>query len=64
MVAEENKDISALFQIARKFRQKRLTDGAVHISLPEVNVWIDEAGELIVNKTNRESPARLLVRKS
>ena len=61
VVAEENKDISALFQIARKFRQKRLMDGAVHISLPEVNVWIDEAGELIVNKTNRESPARLLV---
>jgi exoribonuclease-2 len=61
VVAEENKDISALFQIARKFRQKRLADGAVHISLPEVNVWIDETGELIVNKTNRESPARLLV---
>ncbi len=61
IVAEENRDIAALVQIARKFRQQRLTDGAVHISLPEVNVWIDESGELIVNKTNRESPARLLV---
>jgi len=61
MIAEENRDISLLFQIAKKFRQKRLADGAVHISLPEVNIWIDEAGELIVNKTNRESPARLLV---
>ena len=61
MIAEENRDISILFQIARKFRQRRLADGAVHISLPEVNVWIDETGELIVNKTNRESPARLLV---
>ncbi len=61
LMADDNKDISTLVHIARKFRQRRLADGAVHISLPEVNIWIDEAGQLIVNKTNRESPARLLV---
>lgn len=61
LAAEGNKEIAALAAIARKFRQRRLEEGAIHISLPEVNVWIDETGELIVNKTNRESPARLLV---
>ncbi|WP_373499322.1 ribonuclease catalytic domain-containing protein [Desulfococcus sp.] len=61
VLAEGNKEIATLANIARKFRQRRLGEGAVHISLPEVNVWIDETGELIVNKTNRESPARLLV---
>ena len=61
VVAEGNREIATLTNIARKFRQRRLGEGAVHISLPEVNVWIDETGELIVNKTNRESPARLLV---
>jgi len=61
LMAEDNTDIIALQKIAQKFRQKRLSDGAVQISLPEVNVWINEDGELIVNKTNRESPGRLLV---
>ncbi|MDM8535987.1 ribonuclease catalytic domain-containing protein [Desulfobacterales bacterium HSG17] len=61
LMAEDNIDIIALQKIARNFRQQRLSDGAVQISLPEVNVWINEDGELIVNKTNRESPGRMLV---
>jgi exoribonuclease-2 len=35
--------------------------GAVQISLPELNVWIGEDGEIVVNKINRESPGRMLV---
>ncbi|QTA82334.1 Exodeoxyribonuclease II family protein [Desulfonema limicola] len=61
LMAEDNADIIILQKIAQKFRQKRLSDGAVQISLPEVNVWINEDGDLIVNKTNRESPGRMLV---
>ncbi|QTA91318.1 ribonuclease catalytic domain-containing protein [Desulfonema magnum] len=60
MIAEEDKNISVLHDIAQKFRQKRLSDGAVQISLPEINIWL-ENGELIVNKTDRETPGRLLV---
>ncbi len=61
MVAEEDKDIIILHNIAKKFRQKRLSDGAVQISLPDINIWLDENGELVINRTIRETPGRMLV---
>lgn len=61
MVAEEDKEIQVLGNIARKFRQRRLNQGALQITLPEINIWINSEGEPVVNKINRESPARLLV---
>jgi exoribonuclease-2 len=60
-MSEENRDIFILHEIATKFRHKRLRDGAVHISLPEINIWLTDEGELMVSKTNRESPGRMLV---
>ncbi|MDM8526064.1 RNB domain-containing ribonuclease [Desulfococcaceae bacterium HSG8] len=60
-VADEDKNIIILHEIAQKFRQKRLADGAVQISLPEVNIWLDENGELVFNRTERETPGRILV---
>ncbi len=61
MVADESREIFILHQIAQRFRQKRLAGGAVQITLPEINIWIDEKGDLQITKTNRESPGRLLV---
>ncbi len=61
LTADEEKDILILCDIARKFRQRRLADGAVQISLPEINIWVDENGEAVLSKTDRESPGRLLV---
>jgi exoribonuclease-2 len=61
MVAEEDKEIQTLGNIARKFRQRRLSQGALQIILPEINIWINDDGEPVVNKINRESPARMLV---
>ncbi|RLB99634.1 MAG: exoribonuclease II [Deltaproteobacteria bacterium] len=61
MVAEEDKEIQALGNIARKFRQRRLSQGALQITLPEINIWINNDGEPVVNRINRESPARMLV---
>jgi exoribonuclease II len=61
MMAEGNPDIMLLHAIARKYRQKRLADGAVQITLPELNIWLGEDGTPVVNRTNRESPGRLLV---
>ncbi len=61
VVAEEDRTIYTLYQIAQQFRQRRLAAGAIHISLPEINVWLNENDELVVNRTNRESPGRLLV---
>lgn len=60
LMAEEDKNILILQDIAKRFRQKRLSGGAIQISLPEINIWL-ENGELILNKTNRETPGRMLV---
>ena len=60
-LVDEDHRIRTLFELAKKFQQKRLDRGAVQITLPEINVWIDEDGSLNVSKTNRESPGRLLV---
>jgi exoribonuclease-2 len=60
-VAREDPQIMKLYDIAKAFRRKRLADGAVQITLPEINTRIDPKGELIVSRTNREGPGRMLV---
>ncbi|MGE0087110.1 MAG: ribonuclease catalytic domain-containing protein [Desulfococcaceae bacterium] len=60
-MVEEDGDIAILYDIARQFRKRRLADRAVQISLPEINIWLDERGELTVTRINRESPGRMLV---
>lgn len=56
-----NEHLLILHDIAGKFRQKRLADGAVQISLPEVNLWLEDDGELVISRIDRETPGRLLV---
>ncbi len=59
--ADDNREIVLLCDLARKFRQKRIDSGAVHLSLPDINIWIDENGGIAVNRINRESPGRMMV---
>ncbi|MGD8882359.1 MAG: RNB domain-containing ribonuclease [Desulfobacterales bacterium] len=59
--AEENQNILILRDIAEKFRKKRLDARAVQITVPEINVWINENRDITINRINRESPARMLV---
>ncbi|MBW2437265.1 MAG: ribonuclease catalytic domain-containing protein [Desulfobacterales bacterium] len=59
--ADENRQIRILNDIAQKFRQKRLDNGAVQITVPEISIWVSENQEVTVNKVNRESPGRMLV---
>jgi exoribonuclease-2 len=33
----------------------------VHISVPEINIWLGEKGDINVSRVNRESPGRMLV---
>jgi len=61
MIAQDSKEIIILHDIAEQFRQNRMAAGAVQITLPDINVWIDENNEVTVNKVNRESPGRMLV---
>lgn len=60
-MTDESWEIACLYDIAKKFRQKRLGQGAVHISVPEINIWLDSDRNLSVSKTNRESPGRMLI---
>jgi exoribonuclease-2 len=61
MVSDSSREIAALCDIAMKFRQKRIADGAVQITLPDINVWLTDTGEITVNRVNRESPGRMMV---
>lgn len=61
IIADDNKDIIALRNIAEKFRQKRMSAGAIQITLPDIHIWIAADGEISVNRINRESPGRMLV---
>ncbi|MBW2654197.1 MAG: RNB domain-containing ribonuclease [Deltaproteobacteria bacterium] len=53
--------ITTLYKIATLLREKRLKAGAIQITLPEVNVWIEENQEIGYLKIDRENPARMLV---
>ena len=59
--AEEDNSIAFLHDLASRFRETRLSQGAIQITLPEVTVWLDESGAPIVNYVNRESPGRILI---
>lgn len=61
IIAEDDREISILYDIAKKFREFRLGRGAVQITLPEINVWTNEAGKLTISRVQRESPGRMLI---
>lgn len=61
VLADSDPDISLLHTIGRLFRKKRLDDGAVHISLPEISIQVNKNAVPAVTRVEREAPGRLLV---
>jgi len=57
----KNDPITTLYKIATLLREKRLKAGAIQITLPEVNVWLEENREIGYSKIDRENPSRMLV---
>lgn len=53
--------VTTLYKIAQVLREKRLKAGAIQITLPEVNIWIDEYNEIKYAKIDRENPSRMLI---
>lgn len=51
----------SLCELAKQFRLQRFEANAVHISLPEIHLWLDEEGDIHLNRLDRESPARMMV---
>ena len=60
-LAATDTDIAKLIKIGTAFREKRLQAGALQITLPEVNPYIDEDGTVGLAKVDRESPPRMMV---
>jgi len=61
LMADESRDIRFLRDVAEQFRKGRFANGAVQISLPEINLWLNDADEVSLSRINRESPSRMLV---
>jgi exoribonuclease-2 len=61
LMSDDDPDIIRLKAVAARFREHRLDQGAVQISLPDINLWLDEGGQVNISRINRESPARMLV---
>jgi exoribonuclease-2 len=61
MLNGEDESITTLYKAATVMRDKRLKAGGVQITLPEVNIWIEDSGEIGLSKIDRENPSRMLV---
>ncbi|MBF0203287.1 MAG: RNB domain-containing ribonuclease [Desulfamplus sp.] len=57
----EDDPITTLHKIATVLRDKRIKSGAVQITLPEVNIWVEESGEIGISRIDRENPSRMLI---
>ncbi|WP_300459267.1 RNB domain-containing ribonuclease [Desulfobacula sp.] len=57
----KNDPITTLYKIATLLREKRLKAGAIQITLPEVNVWLEDNQEIGYLKIDRENPSRMLI---
>lgn len=60
-LAESDAELQIMHRIAQTFRDKRLGAGAIQITLPEVNVWIEQTGEITISRVDRDSTSRMLV---
>jgi len=60
-MADEDRQIKAMYAIAKLYRQRRMDNGAMLIDLPEISIWLNADGTPAVSRTNRESPGRMLV---
>lgn len=61
IVNGKNDPITTLYKMATVLRDKRLKAGAIQITLPEVNIWLDENKKIRYTKVDRENPSRMLV---
>ncbi len=59
--ADSDPSLRQLHELAKRFRDQRLYDGAMLISLPEISLRVFDSGEISIRKLDRSSPSRLLV---
>ena len=65
LMVNDDPDLRQLHELACAFREFRLNNESVHITLPEIHIRIDEdTEEIIIHRVNRENPCRMLVAES
>ncbi len=60
-IMDEDQDLSLLNTIRQKLRQKRVDRGALLLSFPDVNVYVDKKGQVSVHLSPVDSPSRNLI---
>ncbi|MBC2715762.1 MAG: RNB domain-containing ribonuclease [Desulfobacteraceae bacterium] len=61
LMVDTDESIWLLNEIACNFRRKRLSNGAVQISIPETSIRVFDDGDVSVRQLDRESPGRMFV---
>jgi exoribonuclease-2 len=61
LMVTEDALFGAMHAIAQNYRRSRLSNGAMIIDLPEINVWLQPDGTPAIACVDRESPGRMLV---
>ncbi len=58
---EKESGLKALHQLAVRLRQKRLDLGAVILPIPEIQVYVNDAGMIQITRYDKETPSQVLV---
>ncbi|MDA3896966.1 MAG: RNB domain-containing ribonuclease [Desulfobacteraceae bacterium] len=61
LMVDTDESIWALNEIACNLRRKRLSNGAVQITIPETSLRVFDNGDVSLRKLDRESPGRMFV---
>jgi exoribonuclease-2 len=60
-IMDDDPDLGLLNSIRRKLRQQRVERGALLLSFPDVNIFVNGQGEAVVHLSSQDSPSRNLV---
>ena len=60
-IAETDEGIKTLYNLACHFRANRIKAEALQISLPEINLFLNDIGKIAIVRIDRETPSRMLV---
>ncbi len=60
-IMDDDKDLSLLNKIRQQLRLKRVERGALLLSFPDVNIYVDNHGKVTVHLSPVDSPSRNLV---
>jgi exoribonuclease-2 len=50
-----------LFRLCTRLRRQRIMDGALHMPLPELRVWVNANGVIHIGKVDRETASQVVV---